>query len=235
MTNVGRPPGAASSCPRCGAPQTVQAASTALCPACLLAAALDGDDEPDEAGADGADGDEPPYQIVTVLARDADAVTYLARGFVSREHVALKIVDVPDAPAILSRAHEWKPRLASFHHPSMSQVVDAGSAGPGRVYLATEYIAGSSLDYLLRHRPLSAKERTAIARQLADALAAAHAHGLAHMRLDASHVKVATVGGTHATILGLGTSLIVSGLPPQPDLDLTALAAVCRELGVSVP
>ena len=75
MTKVGRPPGAASSCPRCGAPRTVQAASTPLCPACLLAAALDGDDEPDE---DGAEGDEPPYQIVTVLARDADAVTYLA-------------------------------------------------------------------------------------------------------------------------------------------------------------
>ena len=181
------------------------------------------------------EGDEPPYQIVTVLARDADAVTYLAREFVSREHVALKIIDVPDVPAILSRAHEWKSLLATIRHPGISRVVDAGAAGPGRVYLATEYIAGSSLDYLLRHRPLSATERTAIARQLADALAAAHAHGLAHMRLDASHIKVATGGGIHATILGLGTSLIVSGWSPQPALDITALAAVCRELGVSVP
>ena len=129
----------------------------------------------------------------------------------SREHVALKIIDVPDTAAILSRAHEWKSRLANIRHPGISRVVDAGAAGPGHVYLATEYIAGSSLDYLLRHRPLSANERTAIARQLADALAAAHAVGLAHMRLDASHVKVATGGGTHATILGLGTSLIVSG------------------------
>jgi len=75
----------------------------------------------------------------------------------------------------------------------------------------------------------------AIARQLADALAAIHAQGLAHMRLDTSRIKVATSGGVRATILGLGASLIVGDLPPQPDLDVAALADVCRELGVAVP
>ena len=171
--------------------------STPLCPACLLAAALDGDDEPDE---DGAEGDEPPYQIVTVLARDADAVTYLARGFVSREHVALKIIDVPDTAAILSRLMNGNPALAKF----VTRVFASRRRGCSRTRTRVPGDGGHRRivpDYLLRHRPLSANERTAIARQLADALAAAHAVGLAHMRLDASHVKVATGGGTHATIL----------------------------------
>lgn len=195
--------------------------------------ALDVSDAPDEAA---LDGDEPlPYDIITILAQDADAVTYLARGFVSSIHLALKIAAAPDGEAILSRIHTWKSKLETLHHPGISRWVDAGPAGADRFYLATEYVAGSSLDYLLRHRTLTPAERTAIARQVAEALAAIHAHGLAHMRLDPSRIKVATGGGVRATILGMGSGLIVAGLAPQPELDRAALMSVCRELDVLLP
>jgi hypothetical protein len=42
-------------------------------------------------------------------------------------------------------------------------------------------------------------------------------------------------GGVRATILGLGASVIVGDAQPQPDLDIAALASVCRELGVALP
>jgi eukaryotic-like serine/threonine-protein kinase len=195
--------------------------------------ALDIPDAPDEAGLSAAES--LPFEIVTILAQDTDAVTYLARGFVSPSYIAVKILTAPDVTGILSRIHSWKPRLEHVRHSGISRFVDAGAAGAGRVYLATEYVAGSSLDYMLRHRTLTAADRIAIARQLSDAVAAMHAQGLAHLRLDASRIKVATSGGVRATILGLGASLIVDGLPPQPDLDLAALADVCRELGVRLP
>lgn len=189
---------------------------------------------PTDAQDDPAPGidDLPPYDIVTILARDADAVTYLARGFVSSQHIALKIIDASDVAVIVSRIHEWKTRLTNARHPGISRMVDAGTAGRGRAYLATEYVAGSSLDYLLRHGTLTAAERIDIARQLADALAAMHAEGLAHMRVDSSRVKLAMSGGVQVTILGLGTSLIVTGSLPQPDLDVRALVELCRVLGV---
>lgn len=176
-----------------------------------------------------------PYDIITILAQDADAVTYLARGFVSPSHIALKILAAPEIPAMLSRVHAWKPRLERVRHVGIARFVDAGAAGAGRVYLATEYVAGTSLGYLLRHRTLGLPDRSAIAQQLADALVAMHAQGLAHMRLDASRIKVATSGGVRATILGLGSSLIVEGQPPQPDRDHAALVAICQELGVPRP
>jgi eukaryotic-like serine/threonine-protein kinase len=195
--------------------------------------ALDMPGAPDQAAWDG--DDSLPYDIVTILAQDADAVTYLARDFVSAAHLALKILSARDVAAILSRINIWTPRLGALRHPGVSRLVDAGHAGADRVYLATEYVAGSSLDYLFRHRTLTPAERSAIARQLADALAAIHAQGLAHMRLDASRIKIATGGGVRATILGVASGLIVDGLAPQPQLDLAALAAVCRELGVPLP
>lgn len=190
-------------------------------------------DAPDEAA---SNGDESlPYDLVTILAQDADAVTYLARGFVSSAHLALKIAAAPDVAPILSRIHAWKPRLETLRHPGISRLVDAGPAGIGRFYLATEYVAGSSLDYLLRHRTVTPADRTVIARQVAEALAVIHAQGLAHMRLSASRIKVAVGGGVRATILGVGSGMIVGGLSPQPELDLAAFTAVCRELGVPLP
>jgi hypothetical protein len=195
----------------------------------MALAAADAEDDP------APDGDDPPpYDIVTILARDADAVTYLARGFMSSDHIALKIIDTPDVAAIVSRIHEWKARLTNARHPGISRMVDAGAAGRDRAYLATEYVAGPSLDYLLRHGTVTAAERIDVARQLADALAAMHAQGLAHMRLDSSRVKLAMSGGVQATIRGLGTSLIVAGSVPQADVDVRALVELCRVLGVAV-
>jgi eukaryotic-like serine/threonine-protein kinase len=199
----------------------------------LLDMALDIPDGPDQPL---SGGDESvPYDIVTILAQDADAVTYLARDFVSATHLALKLVMPSDVSALLSRIQTWKPRLETLRHPGISRLVDAGLAGADRVYLATEYVAGSSLAYLLRHRSLRTADRLAIARQLTDALAAIHAHGLAHMRLDVSRIKIATGGGVRTTILGAASGVIVGGLSPQPELDVAALAGVCRELDVPVP
>jgi serine/threonine protein kinase len=230
MKFVGKPLVDDFLCPRCGARRTVDVTAASLCPSCLFATALAADDEP----ADGNADDGPPFDIVTILARDAEAVTYLARGFVSTEHVALKIIETHELAAIASRIHAWKTRLIAVRHPAISRLVDAGAAGRGCAYLATEYVAGPSLDYLLRHGTLTAAERLDIARQLADAIAAMHAHGLAHMRVDASRVKLATSGGVRATLLGLGSNLIVAGLVPQPDLDVRALVELCAVLDVPV-
>ena len=229
---MGRPLVDRSVCPRCGARRLAAAAETPLCPSCLFAVALSATDTQDDPA---AVVDDPPYDIVTILARDAEAVTYLARGFMSSEHIALKVIDVPDVDVIVSRAREWKTRLTNARHRGISRLIDAGAAGRGRAYLATEYVAGSSLDYLLRHGFLEAANRIDIARQLADALAAMHDLGLAHMRIDSSRVKVATSGGVQATLLGIGTSLIVTGSLPQPDLDVRALVELCSTLGVPVP
>ena len=225
---VGRPLATEFECPRCGARRAVDAGAVALCPSCLFAAALDDD-------GDDSEGDEaPPFDVVTILARDGDAVTYLARGFGSAEHVALKIIDTPDVSVIIDRIRRWKTQLVSVRHAGLSRFLDAGRAGHSGVYVATEYVPGPSLDYLLRGGTFDATIRVEIARQVTDVVASLHAQGLAHMRIDTSRVKLRVSGGVYATLLGVGSSLIVGGRPPEPAADVDGLVELCRALGIEL-
>ena len=210
-------------CPRCG---TVRAAQMALdlCPACLLATAL-------------SMGDEPcPYQVLAPMGEDSSGVTYLAQALGgAREYVALKVLGPrDDADAVLSRYRRWKPALAAVQHPSVARLIDIGLTAEGHVYAASEYVAGWPLATLGSRASIGRPERLEIARQLTGALDASHAAGVVHLRLDASKVKVSTATGPRATILGLGSSLILDGANGQPDVDRLALARIIRDLGIEV-
>jgi serine/threonine-protein kinase len=217
-------------CPRCGAYLPVRGLTHALCPGCLMASALEDHDvsetlEPEDYSFG------IPYQIVTLMARDAQGVTYLARPAGAAGHVALKILGPrDDAGAILDRARVWTTRLAQVRHPHIARLLDAGPAAEACVYIAAEYIAGPALAVPACRERLTRADRVAVLAQLADALETLGALGIAHLRLDASHVKIAARDGVHATLIGLGTGLIVDGLLPQPERDIEALAVIARDL-----
>lgn len=83
MKVVGRPLVDDRVCPRCGARPTVAAAIATLGPSCLFATALDeGDDD--------SGSDEPPFEIVTTLARDAAADVRAVVAFCRRLGIALR-------------------------------------------------------------------------------------------------------------------------------------------------
>ena len=214
-----------SRCPRCGTVRAVQVAPLDLCPACLLATAL-------------SMGDEPcPYQVLAPIGEDSSGVTFLAQALGgAREYVALKVLGPrDDADAVLSRYRRWKPALASVQHPSVAKLVDIGLTAEGHVYLASEYVAGWPLATLGSRASIGRPERLEIARQLTGALDAAHAAGVVHLKLDASKVKVSTATGPRATILGLGSSLIIDGAEVRPATDLLVLVRLLRDLGIKVP
>ncbi len=210
-----------SRCPRCGAARAAQAPPLDLCPACLLATAL-------------SMGDEPcPYQVLAPIGEGSSGLTYLAQALESaRGYVALKVLGPrDDADAVLSRYRRWKPALASVQHPSVAKLVDIGLTAEGHLYVASEYVAGWSLAVLGSRASVGRPERVEIARQLTGAIDAAHAAGVVHLKLDASKVKISTANGPHATILGLGSSLIVDGADGEPDVDRIALARIIRDFG----
>lgn len=211
-----------SRCPRCG---TVQAAHTApldLCPACLLTAALSMDDDP------------CPYQVLAPIGEDARGVTYLAQALTgARGYVALKIHGPrDDADAVLARYRRWKPILTRIEHPAVGKLLDVGLTAEGRLFVASEYVAGWLLTAAGARASIGVDGRAEIARQLTGAIDAAHAAGVVHLKLDPSKVKISTANGLRATILSLGSSLIVDGADGQPDVDRLALARIIRELGI---
>ena len=218
---VGNP----SRCPRCGTLRTAPAASLDLCPVCLLTTALSMDDGP------------CPYQVMAPMSEGARGVTYLAQALRgARGYVALKVHGPrDDTAAVLSRYQLWKPALATVRHPSVGQLLDVGLTAEGLLYVASEYVGGWPLTALGSRAEVEIGERARMAHQLIGAMSEAHAAGVAHLKLDASRVKISTANGPHATILGLGSSLIVDGAEARPEPDLLALVGLVRDLGIELP
>lgn len=221
-------------CPRCGLALPAGIAPHGLCPACLFATALATGDLPAE---DSTDSASLPYRIVTPIDQDPAGVTYLAQSVAGfKRYVTLKIVGpCDDAASILERFQEWKPALSRVRHPGVGTVVEVGPAGAGQVYVASEYAAGSSWATFIARPSPGRSDRLRIACQLVDAVEAAHQHGVAHMKLDPSSVKIATAGDPQARILGFGYALIVEGATAEPETDVSALARFIQDLGVGLP
>jgi len=74
-------------------------------------------------------------------------------------------------------------------HPNVVQTIEVGEASPGMHFLAIEWAAGEVLErYAKQHGPLPPDEVSAIIRQIADAVHAAHAVGIVHRDLKPDNV-----------------------------------------------
>ena len=211
-------------CPRCGTVQDRGAVRFDLCPACLLSTALT------------VEEDSCPYEIRTPIAEDADGTTYLAEAaFAAVGHVALKIYHPRrDASIVLARYQHWKPAIERVRDRSIARLLAVGLTTEDLLYVASEYVTGWPLSSIGLRAEAGMSERIEIARQLTSAIGAAHEAGVVHLKLDASRVRVSTLHGVRATILGLGTGLIVNGLTGGPDIDRAALEGLIRGLGVTL-
>lgn len=215
-------------CPRCGSPRWPDGTWAELCPACLLANALDFDDGP------------CPFAVVAPLAEDATGITYLAEATSGRRNtVALKIYHQrSDINRVLERYERWRPQLAALTHPHVSRLLSVGLTDEGRLFKATEYVAGGPLAAWRDGADAadSAGFLGAIAHQLSAAFAAAHATGLRHLTFGLSHVRVTRVPAPHATVLGVGTRQIIDGDDDgDAAIDVEALVAALRLLRVDLP
>ncbi len=87
-------------------------------------------------------------------------------------------------------------------------VYDAGRTDSGVVFLAMELVPGDDLAALLRGGPLPLDQAVAIARQIANALEAAHDQGVVHRDLKPANIKVRADGTVKVLDFGLAKSAI---------------------------
>jgi eukaryotic-like serine/threonine-protein kinase len=156
-------------CSRCGARATVDRAR--YCAGCLLAAA-DADADAPILSAD----EVAPCELLSIMGDSARAVTFLAeQTWPVRRLVAFKVFKTDMRQPELPR------------HPHIAPVLERGRVG-GRVYTMTPYFGGGSLIALCERHRLDTSARLTALLAVTGAVAAAHAHGVAHGRIQPSNV-----------------------------------------------
>jgi serine/threonine protein kinase len=158
------------------------------------------------------------YLLERELGRGGMAVVYLARDLRHERSVALKVI-LPAASGELNvgRFDREIRVTAALQHPNILPVFDSGRTA-GHSWYTMPYVAGETLRRRLeRERPLPLTDAVRLAREIAEALACAHARGVVHrdvkpenVLLSAGHALVADFGV--ASVMGpRDTGLTLAG------------------------
>ena len=105
--------------------------------------------------------------------------------------VAIKTLSLErgSQPEALSRFEKEARAACALNHPNIVTIYELGEVN-GTCYIAMELVAGETVRELLASGPLPFRKAVAIAAQIADALAKAHAIGIVHRDLKPENLMV---------------------------------------------
>lgn len=119
--------------------------------------------------------------------------------------------------------------LATLNHPHIGAIYGLEEAGASR-YLILEFIDGESLAYRLRRGPLPLDEAVTMARQIIDALEAAHDKSIIHRDLKPANVMI--TGDGQVKVLDFGLARIVESDPAASQANSPTLTFAATQMGV---
>jgi serine/threonine-protein kinase len=147
------------------------------------------------------------YRIERKLGEGGMATVYLAHDVKHDREVAIKVLH-PDLGAALGgeRFLSEIKTTARLQHPHILPLLDSGAAD-GLLYYVMPYVRGETLRTRLeRERQLPIEAALQIAREVADALGAAHAIGIIHRDIKPENILLQ---GGHALVADFGIALAV--------------------------
>ena len=178
-----------------------------------------------------------PYEIAGPLGSGGMGEVYRATDSRLKRQVAIKILPggLASDPDRLARFQREAEVLASLNHPHIAAVYGFEDA-QGSKALVMELIEGPTLADRIAEAPIPIDEALSIARQIAEALEAAHEQGIIHRDLKPANIKVREDGTVKVLDFGLaklsdaaGTGRAELGDPSQSP---TITAAAATGLGV---
>ncbi|MGD8817372.1 MAG: protein kinase, partial [Acidobacteriota bacterium] len=148
------------------------------------------------------------YEILAPLGRGGMGEVFRAIDTHLEREVALKVLndDLAGDDKLLARFDREAKLLAAVHHPNIAAIHSIEYAD-GRPFLVLELVRGQSLKSRLTSGPLPPSEAFEIARQIAEALAAAHARRVIHRDLKPANVMVTPEGVVKLLDFGVAKAL----------------------------
>ncbi len=180
-----------------------------------------------------------PYEVTASLGAGGMGEVYRARDRRLQRDVAIKILPEPFAadPERLARFEREAQVLASLNHPNIAAIygLEEGpaEAGPPVRALVLEFVDGPTLADRIAQGPLPLDEALPVAKQIADALEAAHEHAVVHRDLKPANIKLRPDGTVKVLDFGLARALEPVGAGVSgPDAPTITSPALMTRAGV---
>jgi serine/threonine-protein kinase len=131
------------------------------------------------------------YRILSSIGRGGMGSVYLATHEVLGRRAAVKVLlpEFTGNAELVTRFFREARATAQLRHRAFVEIFDSGRLGDGSAYLVMEYLRGENLAaYLRRVGALPIDDALAIARDIAEGVGFAHAHGIIHRDLKPDNV-----------------------------------------------
>ena len=181
-----------------------------------------------------------PYEILGNLGGGGMGFVYRAWDARLHREVAIKLLHSEyTMPGMRERFLREARAASALNHPNICTIFDIGEQN-GEPYLVMELLQGQTLKDLIDYRTIQLDEILQIAREVTEALGAAHAKGVIHRDIKPANIYLVDKpnGSTQAKVLDFGLAKFqggVLGARTNRALDLTAAGATVGTLAYMSP
>ena len=173
------------------------------------------------------------YEITSRLGSGGMGDVYQASDSKLGRSVAIKLL-----PEAFSHDKDWAARferearvLASLNHPHIAAIYGIEEANQ-RKFLVMELVPGQTLAERIKRGPLPIDEALLIAKQIAEALEAAHDKGIIHRDLKPANIKVRDDDTVKVLDFGLAKSFEPAGASPSASQSPTISTPAMSQAGI---
>src|SRR5215471_2567301 len=149
-----------------------------------------------------------PYETLASIGAGGMGEVYRAHDPRMGRDVAVKI----SAERFSDRFSREVRAVAALNHPNICQLYDVGPN-----YLVMELVEGPTLAERIRQGPVPLEEGLVIAKQIAEAIEAAHEKGIVHRDLKPGNIKLRPDGTVKVLDFGLAKVAETSDAAPPPE------------------
>jgi len=176
-----------------------------------------------------------PYEIVAPLGAGAMGEVYRARDTTLDRDVALKILPTTFAldPNRVRRFQREARVLAALNHPHIGAIFGIAESHDVRA-LVLELVEGPTLADRIARGPIPLAEARHIARQICDALDAAHHRGIVHRDLKPANIKIRPDGVVKVLDFGLAKAAATSAIADDDPTGPTMMSPAMTQAGIIV-
>jgi serine/threonine-protein kinase len=148
------------------------------------------------------------YRIERLLGEGGMGDVYLAEDTRLKRKVALKFLTTPSLDDNRSKRQMFKEARAAamLDHPNICPVYAVEEIGDYRI-IVMQYLEGDTLSHLIRSGEIKTDQVLPLARQMVDAIAAAHSHGILHRDIKPGNIMLTRDG--QVKILDFGLAKII--------------------------